>query len=40
MPDGARGSLMSGKWDSTAELLEGLPEVEKTAGTLPYFSWG
>jgi 3-isopropylmalate/(R)-2-methylmalate dehydratase small subunit len=38
MPEGARGQLMAGRWDSTAELLEGKGEIKRTADTLPYFS--
>ncbi len=37
MPDGARGQLMAGRWDSTAELLEGTASVKQTASALPYF---
>ncbi|HEY2736058.1 MAG TPA: 3-isopropylmalate dehydratase small subunit [Polyangiales bacterium] len=37
MPDGARKQLLSGRWDSSAELLEGKDDVAKTAAKLPYF---
>jgi 3-isopropylmalate/(R)-2-methylmalate dehydratase small subunit len=37
MPEAARGQLVSGRWDSSAELLDGLPQLEKTATALPYF---
>jgi 3-isopropylmalate/(R)-2-methylmalate dehydratase small subunit len=37
MPDGARRQLRSGRWDSSAELLEGTDRVAKTASALPYF---
>lgn len=36
LPDTARDSLLSGKWDPIAELLEGAGEVAKTAERLPY----
>lgn len=39
MPDSPRAQLTSGRWDSTAELLEGKPDVAKTVAELPYFSW-
>ncbi|HEX4354987.1 MAG TPA: 3-isopropylmalate dehydratase small subunit [Polyangiales bacterium] len=38
MPDGARKQLMSGRWDSSAELLDGKAEVAKAASQLPYFN--
>jgi 3-isopropylmalate/(R)-2-methylmalate dehydratase small subunit len=37
MPDGARKQLVSGRWDSSAELIEGKAQVAKTAAQLPYF---
>tara|TARA_R110002096_G_scaffold54517_2_gene140528 strand:- start:8926 stop:9516 length:591 start_codon:yes stop_codon:yes gene_type:complete len=36
LPDTARDALIAGKWDPIAELLEGAPEVAKTAEALPY----
>ncbi len=38
LPDHAREALVSGKWDAIADLLEGLPDVERVAATLPYFA--
>ncbi|MET0386290.1 MAG: 3-isopropylmalate dehydratase small subunit [Polyangiales bacterium] len=38
MPEGARKQLISGRWDSSGELLEGRAEIEKTAKALPYFA--
>jgi 3-isopropylmalate/(R)-2-methylmalate dehydratase small subunit len=38
MPEGARKQLLSGRWDSSAELLDGKAEVAKTASQLPYFA--
>jgi 3-isopropylmalate/(R)-2-methylmalate dehydratase small subunit len=37
MPDGPREQLLSGRWDSTAELLAGKAKVGETASALPYF---
>ena len=37
LPDHAREALVSGKWDAIADLLEGLPDIQRVAGTLPYF---
>jgi len=37
MPDGPREQLMSGRWDTTAELLEAVKDVTRTAKSLPYF---
>ena len=37
MPDGARKQLVSGRWDSSAELIEGKAQVAKSAAQLPYF---
>jgi 3-isopropylmalate/(R)-2-methylmalate dehydratase small subunit len=38
MPDGARKQLVSGRWDSSAELIEGKAQVAQTATQLPYFA--
>jgi 3-isopropylmalate/(R)-2-methylmalate dehydratase small subunit len=38
LPEGARKQLLSGRWDSSAELLDGKAEVAKTASQLPYFA--
>jgi hypothetical protein len=38
MPDGPREQLVSGRWDTTGELLEGARSIEKTAAALPYFA--
>ncbi|MEY4798804.1 MAG: 3-isopropylmalate dehydratase small subunit, partial [Verrucomicrobiota bacterium] len=32
----ARDGLVNGKWDPIADLLEGAPAVDQTAGTLAY----
>jgi 3-isopropylmalate/(R)-2-methylmalate dehydratase small subunit len=37
MPDGPRQQLVSGRWDTTAELLEAVSDVARTAKALPYF---
>ena len=40
MPDGPREQLLSGRWDTTGELLEARTAIAKTAAALPYFaSW-
>lgn len=36
IPESARSGLMVGRWDTIAELLEGLDDVEKVADALPY----
>jgi len=36
LPTHAHEALTNGKWDAIADLLEGIPAVEKTAGKLPY----
>jgi len=36
LPDGPREQLRSGRWDTTAELLEAKPQIERTASALPY----
>ncbi len=38
MPEGARKQLTTGRWDSSAELLEGKDAVASTAKGLPYFA--
>ncbi|HET6338144.1 MAG TPA: 3-isopropylmalate dehydratase small subunit [Polyangiales bacterium] len=38
LPDGAKKQLVSGRWDSSAELLDGKDAVAKTATKLPYFA--
>ena len=37
MPDGARKQLRTGRWDSSAELLDGAEATKSTATKLPYF---
>ncbi|HKU44385.1 MAG TPA: 3-isopropylmalate dehydratase small subunit [Polyangiales bacterium] len=37
MPAGAKKQLVTGRWDSSAELLEGQEQVAQTARALPYF---
>jgi 3-isopropylmalate/(R)-2-methylmalate dehydratase small subunit len=38
MPDGARQQLMTGRWDTTAELLEAAAEIRTRAASLGYFT--
>jgi 3-isopropylmalate/(R)-2-methylmalate dehydratase small subunit len=38
MPEGVRQQLMSGRWDSTAELLEAATEIRARAAELGYFT--
>ena len=38
LPEGARKQLVTGRWDSSAELLEGRGETAKRAKELPYFA--
>jgi 3-isopropylmalate/(R)-2-methylmalate dehydratase small subunit len=38
IPEGARKQLMTGRWDSSAELLEGREQIKQTASKLPYFA--
>jgi 3-isopropylmalate/(R)-2-methylmalate dehydratase small subunit len=37
---GPREQLMSGRWDTTAELLGAQQEITERAATLPYFNFG
>ena len=37
VPDSARDSLLSARWDPIGELLEGVDQIEATAEKLPYF---
>ncbi len=37
-PDGVRHSLVEGRWDPLAELLEGAKEVKQVAASLSYFN--
>jgi 3-isopropylmalate/(R)-2-methylmalate dehydratase small subunit len=37
MPEGAKKQLVTGRWDSSTELLEGRELIGKTASALPYF---
>ena len=37
LPEGARQALISGRWDSTGELLDARQAIAKTAEQLPYF---
>lgn len=36
MPESARSSLVSGRWDSIADLLEGAGDAERVGKALPY----
>jgi 3-isopropylmalate/(R)-2-methylmalate dehydratase small subunit len=36
MPAGVRQRFLEGSWDSTAELLANLPQIQATAARLPY----
>lgn len=38
MPDGAKKQLVTGRWDSSAELLEGKAQISRTASAVPYFN--
>ena len=38
IPEGPRGQLVSGLWDTTGELLEAKADIERKAKTLPYFA--
>jgi 3-isopropylmalate/(R)-2-methylmalate dehydratase small subunit len=37
MPDGMRQQFLTGRWDSTAELLEAADQVQARAKSLGYF---
>ncbi len=36
--ESARDALVNGRWDAIGELIDGLPEVRKTAASLPYMA--
>lgn len=38
MPEGPRGQLRSGRWDTTGELLQARDAIARTAAALPYFA--
>ena len=38
IPDGTRQQFLEGRWDSSAELLEGKDQILATAANLPYFN--
>jgi 3-isopropylmalate/(R)-2-methylmalate dehydratase small subunit len=38
MSEGARKQLVTGRWDSSTELLDGKTQVARTASALPYFA--
>jgi 3-isopropylmalate/(R)-2-methylmalate dehydratase small subunit len=38
IPSTARDAFLSGQWDPIGELLDGLGDIDKTAGKLPYMS--
>jgi 3-isopropylmalate/(R)-2-methylmalate dehydratase small subunit len=37
MPDGPRQQLMSGRWDTTTELLANRDAIQNAASRIPYF---
>lgn len=37
LPEHAREALVHGRWDAIADLIEGIPEVQRVAAELPYF---
>jgi 3-isopropylmalate/(R)-2-methylmalate dehydratase small subunit len=39
MPDGARESLIEGKWDPLQQLMSNADAIEETAASLPYIEW-
>lgn len=38
MRESARDALVNGRWDAIGELLEGVPQVQQLAKTLPYLA--
>jgi 3-isopropylmalate/(R)-2-methylmalate dehydratase small subunit len=39
MGDSARRGFLEGAWDTTASLLAAKPEIDRTAGAIPYLRW-
>jgi len=39
MPAGPKAQLVTGRWDSTTELLAGKAQIEQNASALPYLGW-
>ena len=37
--EGARQSLVTGKWDSCGQLIQNFEQIRTTAATLPYLHW-
>jgi hypothetical protein len=38
IPSTARDAFLSGQWDPIGDLLDGISQIEETAGALPYMS--
>ena len=39
LDSGPRNMLLSGKWDSCAQLIDNIPQIRETATKLPYLAW-